>query len=205
MSRLEGASLWHVNVCSLGVTEDGELGSQLGQVEGGHLQDSALSDQPHPGPCRTCQGAAWDSSRAVAQKLSMSSFHHMRPLNLEVEPASEQRAGPHTVAYGLCVQWQEGLLPNAHLLIEVLGQHIHLVLVAAALPLVPELQLRNHLQAASKQTLNPKHISARLLLPDSLQQGKPKHADVLPAQYQAVSYPAAQPPCSFEAMLSLGP
>ena len=54
VSRLEGASLRDVDVCGLGVTEDGELGSQLGQVEGSHLQGSAVSYQPKSGSYRTC-------------------------------------------------------------------------------------------------------------------------------------------------------
>ncbi|KAL4857376.1 hypothetical protein ACK3TF_002257 [Chlorella vulgaris] len=34
---------------------------------------------------------------------------------------------------------------STHLLVQVLGQHIHLLLVLAAVALVPQLQLRNHL------------------------------------------------------------
>ena len=61
-----------------------------------------------------------------------------------------QCAGPHTAADSLSVEWQEGWLLDVYLLIKVLGQHVDLVLVAAALALIPELQLRNHLQASSK-------------------------------------------------------
>ena len=61
-----------------------------------------------------------------------------------------QCAGLHIAAYSLSVECQGGWLLDAYLLIKVLGQHVDLVLIAAALALVPELQLRNHLQASSK-------------------------------------------------------
>ncbi len=40
---------------------------------------------------------------------------------------------------------QLGQVKRGHLLVQVLGQHVHLVLIAARLALVPQLQLRNHL------------------------------------------------------------
>ena len=91
VSRLEGASLWNVDVCGLGVTQDGELGSQLGQVKGGHLQSSA---------CLISHIQALGKPVGVhhmkCQGLLIESLDHMHPLSLEARTASEQCAEPHT-------------------------------------------------------------------------------------------------------------
>ena len=41
-------------------------------------------------------------------------------------------------------------MQHSHLLIQVLGQHIHLLLVLATLSLIPQLELGNHLRHQNK-------------------------------------------------------